>query len=281
MPKRLTDGEKWNKAWHRSLSPLQKVFFDYLCDCCDLAGCLDVDVTRFAFDLGVSQSKVDGVWVGIKDVECSDGVICITDFIEFQYPRGLHPDKNNAHLGVLRVLTKRSAHNPNLYERHKSLLEEGAALGLVSLSVPLPRGTGIGTGLGTGLGIGLGLGKGLGKEMFAEDSDEVRLSLLLVELIKGRSATFKKYDVQTWASHVDKMLRIDGRTPEAVEAVIRWCQGDDFWCNNILSTSKLRKQYDQLELKRTGSNDGGAGKGGKGSRRFALADEQKGKFNGL
>ena len=36
---------------------------------------------------------------------------------------------------------------------------------------------------------------------------------------------------------------------EVIEKVIKWCQGDPFWQNNILSTAKLRKQYDQLALK--------------------------------
>ena len=31
--------------------------------------------------------------------------------------------------------------------------------------------------------------------------------------------------------------------------MIEWCQTDEFWQDNILSTAKLRKQYDQLVLK--------------------------------
>ena len=44
------------------------------------------------------------------------------------------------------------------------------------------------------------------------------------------------------------MLRHDKRKPEIIEKVILWCQGDDFWQNNILSTGKLRKQFDRLEM---------------------------------
>ena len=71
-----------------------------------------------------------------------------------------------------------------------------------------------------------------------------------MDLILSRKPDFKKPDLQKWASYIDNMLRLDKRTPEAIEAVIRWCQADDFWCNNILSTAKLRKQFDQLDLKR-------------------------------
>jgi hypothetical protein len=45
------------------------------------------------------------------------------------------------------------------------------------------------------------------------------------------------------------MIIRDGRDPIELEQVICWCQEDDFWKNNILSTGKLRKQYDQLVLK--------------------------------
>jgi len=37
-------------------------------------------------------------------------------------------------------------------------------------------------------------------------------------------------------------------SPERVEAVIRWLQGDPFWSNNILSPAALRKHFDCLEL---------------------------------
>lgn len=44
------------------------------------------------------------------------------------------------------------------------------------------------------------------------------------------------------------LLDRDRRAFEQVEAAIRWCQSDEFWRSNILSASKLRKQYDQLRL---------------------------------
>jgi hypothetical protein len=53
------------------------------------------------------------------------------------------------------------------------------------------------------------------------------------------------------------MIRLDNRAPESIEAVIRWCQADTFWQNNILSGAKLREQYDQLDLKRRQSDPGG------------------------
>ena len=70
-----------------------------------------------------------------------------------------------------------------------------------------------------------------------------------MNLIVERRDSFKKPDLQQWARHIDLMIRKDERDPKEIEEVIRWCQADPFWQNNILSTAKLRKQYDQLAMK--------------------------------
>lgn len=52
--------------------------------------------------------------------------------------------------------------------------------------------------------------------------------------------------LQRWSKDIDKMIRIDKRSPCAIWNMIIWCQHDDFWFANIQSGAKLRKQYDQL-----------------------------------
>jgi len=84
---------------------------------------------------------------------------------------------------------------------------------------------------------------------FSKDSTEYRLSKLLFDLIKERDSKHKKPNLQTWAKQIDLMIRIDKRSEKEIEDCIRWAQNDSFWQNNILSTSKLRKQFDQLYLK--------------------------------
>jgi len=86
-------------------------------------------------------------------------------------------------------------------------------------------------------------------EAYKPNSKEFVLSELLQNLILGRKPDFKKPNLQKWAIHIDRMIRLDNRKPETIEKVIRWCQTDDFWQNNILSTAKLRKQFDKLELR--------------------------------
>lgn len=84
---------------------------------------------------------------------------------------------------------------------------------------------------------------------FLSNSEEVRLTELLFEKILLRNPNHKKPNIQTWAKDVDWMIQLDKRTPTDIQAVIEWCQADPFWQNNILSTAKLRKQFDQLRLK--------------------------------
>ena len=44
------------------------------------------------------------------------------------------------------------------------------------------------------------------------------------------------------------MIRIDKREISDIKRIMEWCQNHDFWYSKILSTYKLRKQYDQLTM---------------------------------
>lgn len=91
------------------------------------------------------------------------------------------------------------------------------------------------------------------QKLFLSDSVEVRLSQLLFDLIRVRLPEAKAPNFQTWAKSVDLMIRQDHRTPEQIEAVIRFAHADPFWQSNILSTAKLREKLDQLLLKQQGA----------------------------
>ena len=81
------------------------------------------------------------------------------------------------------------------------------------------------------------------------DSVEIRLSKMLFDLIRTRNPSHKEPNYQAWARQIDLMIRVDHRDPTEIKKVIQACQADAFWQNNILSTEKLRAQYDQLVLK--------------------------------
>ncbi|HHT9112196.1 MAG: replication protein [Planctomycetes bacterium] len=86
------------------------------------------------------------------------------------------------------------------------------------------------------------------KEIYSPNSVEFRLSELLLSLIRQKHENFKQPDIQKWAGHVDKMIRIDKRPVDGIEKVITWCQADSFWQTKILSTQNLREKYDRLYL---------------------------------
>jgi hypothetical protein len=87
------------------------------------------------------------------------------------------------------------------------------------------------------------------KNIYSQNSDEFRLSGLLLSLILKRNPKNKKPDLQMWTLHIDRMIRLDNRKVDDIEAVIKWSQDDEFWQNNILSTQSLRNKFDQLKMK--------------------------------
>ena len=79
--------------------------------------------------------------------------------------------------------------------------------------------------------------------------EATQLASRLLACILKRKPDFRTPNMKQWAMHADRMIRLDKRKPADIAEVIDWCQADDFWQNNILSTAKLRKQYDQLQLR--------------------------------
>jgi hypothetical protein len=96
------------------------------------------------------------------------------------------------------------------------------------------------------------------KMVFNDDSEELRLATLLFDHLHQRDDKLKRPNLQTWAVHIDRLIRIDNREPEEIECVIRWCQADSFWQSNIRSTDKLRRQFATLVDKMHSNTNGGA-----------------------
>jgi hypothetical protein len=83
--------------------------------------------------------------------------------------------------------------------------------------------------------------------LYVEGSSEFRLAKLLLEEIRKNKPDYKEPNMQAWTRDIDLMIRRDGRNPEQIRRAILWAQGDSFWWKNVLSPSKLRKQFDRLE----------------------------------
>lgn len=87
--------------------------------------------------------------------------------------------------------------------------------------------------------------------------DDIKLANLLKDLITNNTPTFKQPNINSWSEEVNKIHRLDKRTYEQIEYVIKWSQQDSFWQANILSPAKLRKQFDTLvaQIKRKHNNN--------------------------
>lgn len=112
------------------------------------------------------------------------------------------------------------------------------------------------------------------KRTYAENSTEYTLAMYLFDKIKQNNPDHKDLtpsQKQTWADHIRLMIERDKRTPKQIHNMIDWCQNDDFWKLNILSTAKLRKQYDKMapkarhEWEQQGFTYSGASSGKNGS----------------
>ena len=88
-------------------------------------------------------------------------------------------------------------------------------------------------------------------------SDESDVLSYETELAEQLAKIILEYDPEarvpksfkTWAKSIDRMMRIDKRTPEQILWLFRWAQNDEFWNPNIRSPDKLRKQWDKLLFK--------------------------------
>ena len=87
------------------------------------------------------------------------------------------------------------------------------------------------------------------KRTYDENSDYMKLAKFLQKQILINKPDFKEPVIQAWADDMRKLVELDKRDKHDVALVIKWCQQDSFWSTNILSASKLRKQFDQLYLK--------------------------------
>ena len=64
--------------------------------------------------------------------------------------------------------------------------------------------------------------------------------------IKENNSKAKEPNFQNWADDIRKLVELDKNTVEEIKEVIDWSQTDDFWKRNIMSASKLRKQFAKL-----------------------------------
>lgn len=83
------------------------------------------------------------------------------------------------------------------------------------------------------------------------EKNHLELAELLRDCILNNDPKAKITDkkVELWANDVRLMVERDGRELPEICRILEFSQNDEFWRSNILSMSKLRKQYTQLLIK--------------------------------
>lgn len=82
-------------------------------------------------------------------------------------------------------------------------------------------------------------------------SGEITRALLLCQFLlkemRNNNPTVKNPNRKQWEPDMEELLA-DGRTPEQLEALIKWAQQDKFWKQVILSPAAIKKHWDKLYL---------------------------------
>lgn len=143
MAYRYSNTEKWVDLWFSELKPIEKLLFIYLCDNCDIAGFIELNIRRFAFDLGTDVRSIEGALKGLARgliMSVSNDSVYIRNFLKHQKNLPLNSE-NKAHIGILKRF--------ELYSQKFEIKDvkefiEGACKGLQS---PTGNGNGIGNGI--------------------------------------------------------------------------------------------------------------------------------------
>ena len=86
------------------------------------------------------------------------------------------------------------------------------------------------------------------------ETHHLKLAELLYKQIKNNLPNYKEPELEKWANEFRLMMERDKRDGEEIQDLIIKTQNDNFWKKNILSPSKLRKQYDRLVMEFEDSN---------------------------
>lgn len=138
MAYRFTDTNKWGDSWFYKLKNLEKLLFIYFCDNCDIAGIIEVNERKWAFDLNAKEAEIlaaiKGLSRGLIFSKDRD-IIYLRNFLKHQKNLPLNPE-NKAHLGIIKRL------EANMYKFDYNTINDY----IQAPSKPLERGIGIGIG---------------------------------------------------------------------------------------------------------------------------------------
>lgn len=83
--KRFTETTKWSDPWFHKLKPTVKLLWFYLCENCDAAGVIDLDLRIASFTTGARLTESEVEALGERIELLPDGKFWLPKFIPFQY----------------------------------------------------------------------------------------------------------------------------------------------------------------------------------------------------
>jgi hypothetical protein len=100
--KRFTETSKWIDPWFIRLPALRKLFWMYICDCCDASGVMDFCAELAAVQLGTQVAEDWFADFGHRVKKLPNGKYQIVKFLPFQY--GTVDPNCPAHKPVIRLI---------------------------------------------------------------------------------------------------------------------------------------------------------------------------------
>lgn len=79
---------------------------------------------------------------------------------------------------------------------------------------------------------------------------DMRFSRSVFAKIRAILPNYREPNFEAWANEARLMRERDKRDLTEAWNLFLWANKDSFWCSNILSVSKLREQWDVLQIKR-------------------------------
>jgi hypothetical protein len=227
---RIVKDEIWGDEWFYSQAADQKLVWLYLLtnDRCNVAGVYKLNRAWAAKALNIKPDRLDTILEGFEeDFRCTlyQEWIFLTNFYK-------HQSKSpKIKAGVSRILNELPRQVQEfMASSDRVCIEYRTLLNSTLLNSTLPD----------------------GEDPFATSSKkysekDMAMAELLTSLIKKNYPDWQlRGNMETWAEHIEKLHRIDKRTYEQIEYMIRWTQAHNFWRQNILSTSKLRDKFNEL-----------------------------------
>lgn len=92
------------------------------------------------------------------------------------------------------------------------------------------------------------------RSKFKFTDEDLRFAGEMFKRILVVTPSAKKPNLENWANTIRLMRESDNRDHTTMWAVFDWANRDSFWCSNILSPDKLRKQFDKLQVKKNETN---------------------------